>query len=376
MLKLKLKELIWEICNVCQRSCRYCGSKDIIRQGESIANDDVLKIAKRIAQYPPGEITLSGGEPACEYHLDAVVDILKAAGCRVKIVSNGFVLERQSMASLEEFAAIGISVNSERDMAYISKLMSNGKYAALPITVITNFGKHNIWDFDKIRNFIDETFKVKCWQVQLTMDREGSDGEYALDTEGIKYLYDKIAGMPRAYAVMADNLRPSFECAAGVNACGITYDGYVVPCLSMRSWAKDMEFQGNLLIDIDNPLKSIWEKEFNKQRFGECRCCRDCFKYPAYTSGAIEIKSDPMRAIGNLDELNEWIKMQNKNGFYPYVPGKTPIVTVYGVTDPSSFIYGVTDPSSFIYGVVDPGKGGWQYDITDSTGGANGKTSI
>ena len=58
---IKLKEIVWEITGECNNGCTYCGSKSIRTIKNS--NKTILTIAKAIAQYPPEEINISGGDP-------------------------------------------------------------------------------------------------------------------------------------------------------------------------------------------------------------------------------------------------------------------------------------------------------------------------
>jgi hypothetical protein len=204
--------------------------------------------------------------------------------------------------------------------------------------------------------------EFSCWQIQLTM------GKYQLNEDGIEFLRNKIEklnpGNPSnppyqenlfknnltQTIVLSDNLQYSHECQAGLSSCGITWDGKVVPCLSERAWLKNLRYQGDLL-DPEQSLKQIWEQKFSEIRFKDCKCCRDCIKYP------YPLIKTPLNIILEEQELT-----------YPkYIPSKKrarkqPIVVVYSVAPadppvvaygvfPNITMYGVTEPNSYMYGV-------------------------
>lgn len=309
---LKLNEILWECTLWCQKGCSYCGSKDILRKEHD--EEHILNIARKIAEYPPLELVLTGGEPGMvsEDTLKEIREIFK--DLKLKVVTNGLVI----INGLDKyFDWVGISVNTVSDVLdwkeYEKPIQRN-------LTIITNFGRHNVFDFDKIESLVKDLNVT--WQIQLT------EGPELLNEDGIKFLFEKIKGsLTKGISVVkADNLQEQHTCRAGFNSCGITYDGDVIPCLSMRSWKQDaISVAGNLTTDS---LKDSWESGFRDRRFGDCtESCRDCVKFPV---------PDPASILTDL-----W-----KN------PPNTPVpITI--TPQPSIQLYGVTsEPSSYVYGVV------------------------
>jgi hypothetical protein len=130
----------------------------------------------------------------------------------------------------------------------------------------------------------------------------------------------------------------------------ITYNGDVVSCLSKRSWCSEIEVVGDLII---GDLKTLWETRFHDERFGKCKCCRDCIKYP---------KTKPITPM-TLEWETEGLKFPDLK--FPDRPCDDQKVYVYSAFPPSIAVYAAFPPSQTIfYGIRDP-KSGWTK--TDNT---------
>ena len=268
-MSLVLEEIIWETTNHCNKNCDYCGSKDIICHDKNFSqqeNLDIIEISRKIAEYPPNQITLSGGEPSLIPYaiLKQVVDNIRnnpqQIDVKVKIITNGNLFEDKE--KIELFDRIGLSINSSED--FIDTNSPSLMSSIDKITIITNFGKHNIWDVNYIFDYVLMS-GVNCWQVQLTQDK---DCTHQLPEEGIKMLREKLTKLqndnPDIKIVWADNLQVQHTCSAGSRSCGILYNGNVIPCLSERSWKDNLVSEGNLHKDS---LQNIWENGFKTIRF-------------------------------------------------------------------------------------------------------------
>ncbi len=263
---LKLKDIIWETTLKCGKHCKYCGSLEILRK-ENPSKEFLLHVAREIGSYGVDVVTLSGGEPG-ELDFDvliSIVDILKLYNCSVRVITNGKML-LFSENLLKHFDVIGQSINVSNDHFYRDLIPSD------KIVMVTNFGSHNIWQFDDLAEIANS---YKSWQIQLT-----TGGVYQLNAEGITYLRKKIRELNNVKYVLADNLQDEHKCSAGINSCGITVDGDVIPCLSERTLGGIISSQGNLK---NRSLKDIWESEFKDIRFSSktwCNSCRNHIDYP------------------------------------------------------------------------------------------------
>lgn len=318
---LKLQEVLWEITPKCDKGCSYCGSKDIINK-KPLDDNDLIKIAKQLVEYGVEEVTLTGGEPGTLAEenpeiIPLICNILNEGGTKTKVVTYGKIVEIYGERSLELFDVIGISVNELADIECVANLPINPHYQ----TMITNFGRHNIWDFDELAECAK---KFNCWQIQLTMGNE------VLNPEGIKHLRNKIGDCDVTNSdttiVLADNLQVCHKCMAGIKCCSITYTGDVAACLSERSYGGVQNIYGNLLKE---DIGEIWENEFKDVRFKDCRkCCRDHIEYP-------EIDE-------NHRSLPPIIIKGNDQGYPNPI---NPQVTLYGVSPGGgTYVYSVANP--------------------------------
>jgi MoaA/NifB/PqqE/SkfB family radical SAM enzyme len=354
MNKIKLTEMLWELCPQCNKNCSYCGSKEVMNKFKEKDSNFYKKIVEEIIKYPPKEITLTGGEPTICSQFKYVLESLTKNDIVVKIVSNGS-FKKLDDSILDKIAQIGYSINTKQDIIdcfkdYLIAIDDNsftfpdrlekGKYEN-KTTMITNFGTHNIWDFDLLYELFRNR-RFSCWQIQLTM------GDNQLNESGIEYLREKvykimgskatIAQVDNQTIVLSDNLQDKHECSAGLNACSITWDGYVIPCLSERAWLKDLRYQGNLL---KKSLKEIWENEFKEQRFSQSKCCRDCIKYKTEYDWSKIYKPTIADSL-YPDPFKIYHPITDKVYPEPFKIYPIPQVTMYGVFPAQTPIYNHT----------------------------------
>ncbi len=343
---LKLREVIWEINARCNKNCTYCGSKGIIAPENELSPAQLCGIAKQLSEYEVNEVTLSGGEPGIieEATLKGVIRALRPKighEVVVKAVTNGTLLTRHPVIAAEMFDRIGLSINSIADCENAKKILKD--YKQNNITFITNFGKHNWFEFTEIRDFfLLNQKRGVLWQVQLT-----TGNDFLLPPGAIDELRCKLSVVKDA--VLADCLQVEHECTAGLMSCGILWDGSVVGCLSERTYIKTdkMKIYGCLVGGGRRTLKDIWETEFRDIRFDNTRkSCRDCIKYPKCTTKPKLPVPFPTQPF----EPTPW-KPEDGTGANPW---SQPIVVMYAVSSPSDV---PPNHPTFMYGVTSTGTG-------------------
>jgi MoaA/NifB/PqqE/SkfB family radical SAM enzyme len=329
-MKLNLKEIIWEVTGKCNNGCSYCGSKDLWKQ--DVNENLIMKIADSIAEYPPKEIDISGGDPllvSFDTHQYITNKLNKTTKCKIlinpKSLQNTTCVNDQ-LKSLSLYSHIGVSINTQEELemwkTFLSKTTQPIKY-----TVITNFNLTNFFLFDEFAKFIGKDI---LWQVQFTMyHAKDKNNQLAMynHPQAIEQLNNSIAKYPDLKLIFADNCNLG-ECAAGIHTIGILADGEVVPCLSMRSWYGDITkcTEGNVL---KTKLKEIWFNGFKANRFEEFKSCKDlCNRLvlkkpekPLIPPG-ITKRQDPFTADPFTGS--------------PYIPPLS--VQVYGVSTPDTLI--------------------------------------
>jgi MoaA/NifB/PqqE/SkfB family radical SAM enzyme len=339
-MNLQLNEILWEISPKCNRfgtetQCKFCGSTEL-KHCDELPPNKIIQIADNICSYPPQELTFTGGELGTmnEELLRAVIGKFKSANIKLKVVTNGYFLDKFIDIHLD-MSSVGISINTENDMiASYDHILEVRKKMNLTTVMITNFGTHNIWNFHQLKEYAQ---KFDAWQVQATM------GEFQLNKDGIKHLLSLLATVNTTVSsnltwtsttttflnnscsipknklkvVLADNLQPNIPCIAGINACSITFDGYVIACLSQRSYQDSNVIYGNML---EENLQDIWENSFKDIRFPErdcklCRkCCKDYIEFPEIEKPSIEQQDNKIYpAPQGTYVYGVWVPVQDNN---------------------------------------------------------------
>ena len=264
---LKLSEIIWEITGHCKNNCAYCGSKEI--RDKKIDYKRIQMTLERILDFPPKEITISGGDPTSLSAITHknIVKNLKEKNVICKILFNPLSYQHQNMVNekLELYDVVGVSINTQDEL----NLFQLDYDKINPTTIVTNFNIHNYFLYEEIEK---EVKKDMAWQIQFTMydDKDNANAIFNNDF-ALAQLSEKIRQSLKngVKIVIADNANTN-RCGAGIYSIGITYDGFVLPCLSMRSWDKGISkyFSSLMKTDIEQyGLKTIWEQGFHEQRY-------------------------------------------------------------------------------------------------------------
>jgi MoaA/NifB/PqqE/SkfB family radical SAM enzyme len=333
---LELKEIIWEITGKCNNNCSYCGSLEI--KNSDIYVNKIIEIAKAISLYPPKEINISGGDPllvSYETH-ENIVNILHDIKNKKILISpnslissNGEIKDKKHFDIIKLYDWVGVSINNEKELEKFK--LYKKTYGFQNYTVITNFNIQNLYDFELIESFVKQ--ENKFWTLQFTM-YENQNNPLAIYSEENHKAFEQLQkkySNSKANIILSDNLNGETPCFAGLNALGITYDGTIVPCLSMRSWDKKLEEKNKLNI-TKTPLEEIWKFGFDEQRFSQFECCKDscsnkCLKHSKKTKKENDI-------IG-IDAIEEIQKSLRNNPYRPISPSdRTNIVMMYGVFNP------------------------------------------
>jgi MoaA/NifB/PqqE/SkfB family radical SAM enzyme len=330
-MKLNLKEIIWEITGKCNNGCTYCGSKDLWKQ--DVNENLIMKIADSIAEYPPKEIDISGGDPllvSFDTHQYITNKLNKTTKCKI-LINPKSLLPNTTCASeqlkiLSLYSHVGVSINTQEELemwkVFISKATHQLKY-----TVITNFNLTNFFLFDEFAKVIGKDI---LWQVQFTMyHAKDKNNQLAMynHPQAVEQLNNNIAKYPDLKLIFADNCNHG-ECAAGIHTIGILADGEVVPCLSMRSWYGDITkcTEGNVL---KTKLKEIWFNGFKANRFEEFKSCKDI------CNGLVLKKPEKPLIPPGPTKRQDPFTMDPFTGS-PYTPPMS--VQVYGVSTPDTLI--------------------------------------
>jgi MoaA/NifB/PqqE/SkfB family radical SAM enzyme len=336
--QLPIKEIIYEITGKCYNGCSYCGSKEAWKN--EIDEIKIKAIIDNICTYPPEAIDISGGDPllvSLETHKYLINKLAWSGTKSIKIIVNpksfAGIDNEEKIHKVLLYNWIGLSVNTKEELDIAKNLVDNLKNR---VSIITNFNIGNCFLFDEIKALVNDK---KClWQVQYTIYNEENDmALYGENEAAKKFFFDKINTSldEGVEIILADNMTKG-ECSAGKYSLGVLSDGTVVPCLSMRSWNKNISSisQGNLLI---RSLYDIWHREFVNYRFETFKCCKDHCNNAEFCR---EIKTPTTLTI-NTTPL--WGKDNTVVPVYSvYTPDKdfkNTRTVLYGVVDDNSYVY-------------------------------------
>ena len=359
---IKLNEIIWEITGQCKNNCSYCGSKN--QWDEPICEDKIKSIVDAIieSEIKPKCIDISGGDPLLvdvETHR-YIVNKLKSAKispkilCNVKSLKNNF---DNVLKIIGLYDWIGVSINTSEDIE-LFKGLSWSAFTGASYTIISNFNLENIFIFDDIRNLASSYNKP--WQIQYTVYEEENNPLALYNNESARNKFFELIhdclNDNKINLVISDNLNDS-KCGAGISVIGLLSDGTIVPCLSMRSWNKNIKdvSQGNILKE---GLTNIWKNKFVDYRFSTFKCCKDHCKNKCFERN---IKTN---VHTTLKEPNWW---EEKPTEQTPVPEKIEIPYIPPPPFPCDPYYPNQRPQICMYAVFMPNDSNPYNPITTST---------
>ena len=307
----ELNYLFWECTLRCNLSCIHCGS-DCTRDSKTpdMAITDFLNVLDRVAQaYNPNKvmIAVTGGEPLVRRDLEDCGRHFYKRGFPWGIVSNGYLLTSDRLASLRKsgLRSITISLDGLEDshnwlrgtdnsfQKAIQAITLCSRQQDLVFDVVTCVNRRNILELDDLKNLLLE-MGARKWRLftifpkgraQQTKDLELSNAEF-------RQMLDFIADCRSRKTIEASygcegflgnyegKVRDGyFFCRAGITVASILADGSISACPSLRG-----DFiQGNIYRD---DFIDCWNNRYSKMRnrnWAKTSKCSNCneFKYCA-----------------------------------------------------------------------------------------------
>lgn len=297
----------WELTLACNLRCGHCGSTAGLPRKKEFTTEEALALCDQFPRMLVQEVDFTGGEPLLRDDWPLLTKRLHDHGITVKMVTNGILLNRQTIHRMQEagIAAVGISIDGlEATHDYIrgrAKLFRNlmasiqdAIEAGLSITVITSVNHLNIHELPQLMNTLYNS-GVRNWRLQplFPLGRACHGGELFLTEQDFLDFGNFVTewkpdakgkgmemrtGDAFGYFTELDEADPPWNgCPAGLFSCGITSDGGIKGCLSMP----DELIEGNLrerdFWDIwFDPDSFTYNRAFSSQSLGEL--CAGCDK--------------------------------------------------------------------------------------------------
>ncbi|MBN2535762.1 MAG: radical SAM protein [Spirochaetales bacterium] len=311
---------VWEMTYACNMHCKHCGSGCGEKYADELTEEEALALCDSLAKTGFKIVTLSGGEPFMRKDWDIIAQRLSSLGIKTNVISNGWFIDdklvKRALAS--GILNMGISLDGLREthddirkkgsfdhvMNALDVLNNNG----MPSVICTSINTKNIRELPGLLTILLEK-KVQRWQFQIASPmgnllhhKELIISPHHIDTL-IDFAYDTIKNYPiiidladdigyfnekemeiRRYAMGTDKIRFWKGCNGGKCVIGITANGNINPCLSIRD-------PGFIEANIrEKDLYAIWtdENAFSCTRSmkksdltGFCRTCQ----YGSYCLG-------------------------------------------------------------------------------------------
>lgn len=313
--KPELRYLFFELTDCCNLACKHCGSSCSRERGAFLDYATVERTLNQVSKrYTPNNIMvcLTGGEPLLYNSLANVVHLASSVGFPVGMTTNGTLIdnlkaEQLASAGLDTIAVSLDGIGTVHDefrnaVGSFNKAVSGIRAlraVGLEPQIISVIHSKNISSLSQMYAFLQE-LGIYSWRL-VNIDpigRAKANGEYLLDSDGLRVLFDFILEKRR------DPLNPMevtygcshfltldyehmlrdyyFQCGAGTQVASIAANGDILACLDIER-RKDI-VQGNIYHD---DFISIWEHGFERFRMDRTTAssvCREC-KYNEYCQG-------------------------------------------------------------------------------------------
>lgn len=303
---------VWEVTMGCNMRCGHCGSSCSESLPDELTQKEALDLCGQIAKLGLKWITLSGGEPLTRKDIYLLVKRLSSLGVAVNIITNGWLLERETAQKLKDSGISTVAISIDGTPEVHDKIRKTGAFdharrafltmreLGIYTGAVTTITKENIGILNDLKEMLI-AMGVQSWQVQLglPMGNLTAHPDWVLEPEQIKdvidFCYDtakegRIAIYPadcigyytkkeleiKRLSYKTDMVAPWDGCNAGIRGFGILHNGDILGCTSIRS--RDY-IEGNIR---ERSLREIWEDEnsflwrrqMTKEKLaGPCRIC-------------------------------------------------------------------------------------------------------
>lgn len=303
----ELSELLFELTDACNLSCKHCGSS-CEKDGTYLSIEDVKSVVDEIAEaYEPAirRISFTGGEPMLHPDFWNAAEYIISKGFQTGMTTNGMLITKERA---KRFADIGwgvitISIDGLAEshdefrqkkgawqlaMRGIDNLIEVGLIPS--ITTVANM--LNIDELEELKKIFHDK-GIKVWRV-LNIDPIGralDNPELLLDAEASTKMWwfiennriNRREELPQVVASCSHYLGPiheletrpwAFSCRSGITVASITAKGEFVGCL-------DVERRPELIMGHigQDSFVEAWENKYQpyrRSRVDDCEMCQEC----------------------------------------------------------------------------------------------------
>lgn len=280
-------EIMIEITNSCNLSCKYCYKSELKYKDGDFINIDIIKaIANSIGIHGDTIVYLEGGEPFLHPQINEIMEVLKSYNIPVDILSNGTIMPDEflekfkdgflnriddiqiSLDGINDFNKSNRGIKSEEILKNIKKLNRYGINPRINC-IVTKYNYKGIIELLKVLNS-----ECNISIISFNTPIGKSNKELVLDDinavklfKDIKELSTKInfpiqgSVINLEYSCLEKQVRNEvhFRCTAMRSKMCISTNGDVYPCVFLENRMKPL---GNI---NEKNISEIWNSEESSQ---------------------------------------------------------------------------------------------------------------
>lgn len=302
----------WEITYRCNLRCIHCYSSSGRRRAEELTTDEALNLIDQLAQAKVFAIVFGGGEPLLRQDLTQIASYASEKRINTYLTTNGLLVNSKFAREIKNvgFTKVQVSLDGFKPETH-DKIRGDGSFH-MATQAIRNFiqvGLHT-----SIRTV---AMKLNYKEIPMVLDLAIKLGakEYAVSNlkpvgRGRRDNIDSLRLSFREYVEVANFLVRSAQvlgkkisivldksfifllhpqegtkgnhiwktpCIAGISSCGITPDGWVIPCPFMPIKVGNVRRQGFRSIWKDSRILNEIRETLHSRNFQVKGTCRNCF---------------------------------------------------------------------------------------------------
>ena len=311
-MEYKLESFVWEFTMGCNMRCRHCASACKERLPDELTTEESLALVDDIALLKPKWMSFSGGEPLLRDDWYEIAKKIQSYGIDVRMITNGSLINEDCVQRMKDagMSIISVSMDGTRE---IYNYIRGGDFYSLAENALSLLGKagiasgsnttvikENIDNLPELRNELVR-MGVRSWQIQpglpdgnLAENRESIlepddflkliDFAYEENKKGDIYValaedigyYTRKEIITRKAALQSDKLPVWDGCNAGIRSLGISHNGDITGCTSIR---RKGFIEGNVrsrrVSDIWTDENSFaWRRQLSQDKLkGFCKTC-------------------------------------------------------------------------------------------------------
>jgi len=327
-----------EVTKTCNLSCIYCSaSSEHDAPQEELTLDELFDLAEQLKEMKVFRIKITGGEP---FYKKGVFEFLRRISMhhRITINTNCTLITKERVRALTKInldclivsldssdAEINDNIRGKgsfKRVIYALKLLSE---ANIPVNILATLSRYNYKNFLGLTdiaarfgingislNNVDIRGRAKdiFESISLTTEEKKKISDIIKENNNknetkISWAQAHWYDLPeKALALQKEDIKRTnflLPCRAGVNQCGIFFNGDVVPCINFTTLVA-----GNIR---KNSLKEIWQesdvfnsmKVLSQTKTDQIKKCTGC-KYLPVCAGGCRAKA--MEHNGNIYEID------------------------------------------------------------------------